>query len=60
MPGRDALEHLTELLMLGEVAVEWCAFDQLLVSANPDNLAVLENDDQVTVDHSRESVGNNK
>ena len=60
MPGRDALEHLTELLMLGEVAVEWCALDQLLVSANPNDLAVLENDDQVTVDHSRESVGNNK
>lgn len=60
MPGRDALEHLTQLLVLGELAVERGASHKLLMGACSDDLTVLKNDDQVAVDDCRQTVSNHE
>ncbi len=60
MPGRDALEHLTQLLLLGELAVERGASHKLLMGACADDVAIFKNDDQVAVDNGRQPVSNNE
>jgi len=60
MPGMDALEHLTQLLVLGESPVERGASHKLLMGACSDDLPILKNDDQVAVDNGRQPVSNNE
>jgi len=60
MPGMDALEHLAQLLVLGESPVERGASHKLLMGACSDDLPILKNDDQVAVDNGRQPVSNNE
>lgn len=60
MPGMDALEHLTQLLVLGESAVERGASHKLLMGSCADDLPILEHDNQVAIDNGRQPVSNNE
>ena len=60
MPLHHALEHLSELLMSGQLTIERGALEKHLVGATADDLAVLKNDNQVAVDHGRQPVSDNE